>query len=527
MSEVAGNLYQQGLPPLRGMQQIARDLASFPHHADAERALPHVQRRYAVLRLRQLFVPTARHVRMAEGIDMLMRAGYEGRDPAAWKFEARQRRLARSNILRAPASRPVGCEGGAGCGFLIGAPGMGKTQTVEQALRSYEQLIELPGLPAQVSWLKLECPDKGSIRSLCFQFFDELSRLVGKSDYTALFMHRRAGEDALMHQMALAANFHGLGLLVIDEIQHIGRVAGEEHQMMSFLTQLTNQLGIPVLFVGTLSILAHIQRTGRMARRSVGPACAIWKPLTRGSEWQSCLTRLWTYQWTQEPTELDDELVDIFFEETGGIIDLAVKLYIAVQLRLLYRSEMDAQADEIIRPNFVRGVARTDFAPVRPMVKALNTGDPAKLARFEDLHSFERNYWANMKALVGPSQIPVTATSTDLNHAADAEATGGLQMIISQLQREGIGDDIIFNLIDQIRHKGLDPDDNPFAFFAAAKDILRKAKRPKRPSAKLDVDALNDRDLRKLIEIAATKGLTPLEAISEAGLAGIWPEAAS
>lgn len=525
MAEVAGNLYQQGLPPLRGMQQIACDLASFPHHSDAERALPHVQRRYAVLRLRQLFIPSARHVRMAEGIDMLMRAGYEGRDPAAWKFEARQRRLASRHQMRAPTSRPLGCAGGAGCGFLIGAPGMGKTRTVEQALRRYEQLIELPGLPAQVSWLKLECPDKGSIRSLCFQFFDELSRVVGKADYAALYLHRRAGEDALMHQMAMAANFHGLGLLIIDEIQHIGRVAGEEHQMMSFLTQLTNQLGIPVLFVGTLSMLAHIQRTGRMARRSVGPACALWKPLTRGSEWQSCFRRLWTYQWTQEPTSLDDELAEIFFEESGGIIDLAVKLYAAVQLRLLYRSEMDAHANEIIIPGFVRSVARTDFAPVRPMVEALNAGDPAKLARFEDLHSFERNYWANMQALVGQSQIPVTVPRTTLHHIVDAEALGGLQMIISQLQRDGIGDDIIFNVIDQVRHKGLDPDDNPFTFFGAAKDILRKTKRSRRTGAKLDMDALDDRDLRKLVATAAKRGLTPLEAISGANLGGIWPGA--
>ena len=47
---------------------------------------------------------------------------------------------------------------------------------------------------------------------------------------------------------------------------------------MTFLTQLTNQLGIPVVFIGTLSVLPQVQRTARMARRSVGPACALWEP---------------------------------------------------------------------------------------------------------------------------------------------------------------------------------------------------------------------------------------------------------
>lgn len=526
MGKLAANLYQQGLPALRSMQQIASDLASFPHFSNAERDLPHVQRRYAVLRLRQLFIPTARNVRMAEGIDMLIRAGYDGRDPSGWQFEARQRKLSIRARFKAPATRAPGCENGAGCGFLIGAPGMGKTRTVEQALRIYPQKIDLPDLPAQVSWLKLECPDKGAIRSLCLQFFDELSRVVGSTDYTALFMDRRAGEEALMHQMAMAASFHGLGLLVIDEVQHIGRVTGEEHQMMSFLTQLTNQLGIPVLFVGTLSMLPHIQRTGRMARRSVGPACATWMPLQNGPEWKACFKRLWQYQWTRSETSLDDELADVFFEEAGGIIDLAVKLYIAVQLRLMYRSELEESADEAILPGFVQGVARTDFAPVRPMVRALCAGDPSRLAQFEDLHGFEQNYWANMQALVGPPQATVEI-STSTSPPLASEVIGGLQMIISQFQKEGLGDDIIFNLVDQVRHRGLDPDKDPFKFFEAAQGLLKKTNHPKRRRANVDYDALEEDDLRKLAAQAAARGLTPLEAFSEAGLAGIWPKALS
>lgn len=524
-AELPRNPYVESLPPLATMRELARQIANRPHHSDAERGLRPVERRYALMRLRQLFVPSARHVRFAEGVDMLLRSGYEGRDPSGAKFTRRQASLARrAEKAPLPSPRPLGCASGAGSGFLIGAPGMGKTRTVEQILRRYKQTTDLPNLPTQVLWLKLECPDKGSIRSLCMQFFEELSRVVGSTDYEALLAPRKASEDDLMNRMALAASFHGLGILVIDEIQHIGRHTGEEHQLMIFLTQLTNQLAIPVLFMGTLSVLGEVQRTGRMARRSVGPACAIWMPRAKDDEWRALLSEVWRYQWTEGGTPLDEELADAFFECTGGILDLMVKLYLSVQLRLIYRSEVGAGRDEVITPAFVRSVAEADFAPVRPMVEALCLGDRSKLARFDDLHAFDRSYWGALDQLMdrrigrpletGPVELPKVAVPEGDHY----------QLIWSKLQSEGLGDDLILQLIDKVRAEGRDAQEDPLGFFERVRKLSKSKKSRQKREAGADPATLDRDDLRKLVAEAAGQGLTPLEAIKGAGLGGIWPE---
>ncbi|WPZ07595.1 AAA family ATPase [Pelagerythrobacter marinus] len=520
------NPYLDVLPPLATMNELARQIGSRPHHSDAERTLRHVERRYCVLRLRQLFIPAARHVRFGEGIDMLLRSGYEGRDPSRGQFIRRQAALAKrgKKDLLLPA-RPLGCDSGAGSGFLIGAPGMGKTRTIEQMLKRYPQAADLPNLPRQVVWIKLECPERGSIRSLCLQFFDELTRLAGSTDYGALLAPRRASDDDLMNRMALAAAWHGVGILVIDEIQHIGRHTGEEHQLMTFLTRLTNQLAIPVLLAGTLSVLGQVQKTGRMARRSVGPACAVWMPRPQDREWRSLLEQLWRFQWTQTATELDEELAETFFECTGGILDLLVKLYVSVQLRLIYRSEVGGGRDEVITPAFVRGVAEADFAPVRPMIEALCLGDSSSLRRFDDLHAFDRSYWGALEQLMEHKMQQPIDTGGAVSPKIAVREGDHYQLIWSKLQTEGLGDDLILQLIDKVRAQGHDARQDPLGFFEHVRKLIRGRKSKRKDEVAFDPAILEDRDLRKLVAEAAGRGLTPLEAIRGAGLTGIWPEA--
>lgn len=43
------------------------------------------------------------------------------------------------------------------------------------------------------------------------------------------------------------------------------------------------------------------------------------------------MKRLFEYQWLDKPLALTEEIVDVFYRETCGIIDQAVSLWIAVQ----------------------------------------------------------------------------------------------------------------------------------------------------------------------------------------------------
>ncbi len=63
---------------------------------------------------------------------------------------------------------------------------------------------------------------------------------------------KRHGAETMLALMAQTANMFALGLLVIDEIQHLSRAKVWRFKKMlnSFVT-MTNTIGIPVLFVGT------------------------------------------------------------------------------------------------------------------------------------------------------------------------------------------------------------------------------------------------------------------------------------
>jgi len=322
----------------------------------------------------------------------------------------------------------------------------------------------------------------------------------------------------------MAAAFHGLGILVIDEIQNIGRHTGEEHLLMTFLTQLTNQIGIPILMMGTLSVLPQIRRTGRMARRSVGPACAVWMPRGRDNEWHALLEEVWRYQWTDVATPLGPELREVFFECTGGILDLMIKLSISVQLRLIYRSELGGASSEIITPSFLRSVAEADFAPVRSMVKALCLGDTSKLMRFDDMHAFDCSYWSTLEQIMDRPIKRAGQGSVAQVSIPTVPEGDHYQLVMAKLQSEGFGADLVLQWVDQVRAAGLDAQTDPIGFYKEVKKLIRSSKRRKGGAIPLDPATLEDHDLRRLVAEAANRGLTPLEAIKAAGLSGIWPD---
>jgi hypothetical protein len=521
------NLYTQALPRRCSLEDRASDMTFLPHVDPAERSLRHVDRRFALMRLTKFFIPAARHLRFGEAVDMLIETGYEHRNPGSGNFERRAGIVAkRARSIKARGALPQLAAPSLTCA-LIGAPGMGKSRTIDLTLARYDQVVRHTSLPTQVIWLKLECPKRGSIRSLCLQFLMQLSALVGNTDYMDMYGVASASDGELQNIMAMLANFHGLGMLIVDEIQHIGRSGDGEHELMTFLTSLSNQLRIPVLFIGTLSVLGQIEKTGRMARRSVGVGSATWEPLKRGDEWDSLFATLWRHQWTSQYTEPTAELADAFYTASGGIHDLLIKLFLATQLRLIYRSEVRGTDDEVITPDFVQQVARVDFRPVKHIVEALVNGDDRKLRRFDDMHAFDEQFRASMLDLTGPAIAPRLLSSQAAKEKQDAakiELGDHYQIVWSRLQKMGLGDDIILRVIDAARAEGFDAEKDLLGFYEKVLKLKAKAKRRPRPGNNLNIDALDPGDLRYIVLNASKSGMTAFEALLEKGLRGLAPD---
>ena len=79
----------------------------------------------------------------------------------------------------------------------------------------------------------------------------------------------------LMHLTTLLINYN-VGVLVIDEIQHLSKLKNESMDMLDFLVTLTNMFSVPMIFIGTSKARRLFQYNFRLARRIQSVAILKW-----------------------------------------------------------------------------------------------------------------------------------------------------------------------------------------------------------------------------------------------------------
>jgi hypothetical protein len=246
----------------------------------------------------------------------------------------------------------------------------------------YPQVIEhaQPIHLTQIVWLKIDCPPDGSLKSLCINFFQRIDQLLG-TDYEAKYVRSRTSTDVLMGYMPMVANLHGLGVLIIDEVQNLSLAkSGGAETLLNFFVTLVNTIGLPVILIGTMKALSMLQGDFRHARRTAGVGSFTFDRLSPGQQWDYLLEGLWAYQWTKIETPLTPEINETLYAETQGITDVMVKLYALTQHRAI------SSGKEEITPELIRHVAKTSLVIIQPMIEALRTRDPTKIQQYSDLH---------------------------------------------------------------------------------------------------------------------------------------------
>lgn len=387
IDEYDENPYIQALPRLDSNQSIVSKLFQEPLYRDEECLLDTSIRVHLVQRLYNLFQPLPTHIRIWNMISSLMRQGYLARNPFNREYihflheSGRAIINKQANYIQQSTFKTT-----ASTGTLIGFSGMGKTTTVNKVLSHMPQVIlhnQYKGTvfsQIQLTWLKLEAPHNASLKALCLQYFMKLDEILGTNNFK-LYVSRNLSVDAMLPLMGQAGQNVGLGLLVIDEFQHF--VGRHMNQTMSYFVTLINSFGIPVLFIGTPAAYPIFESELRLARRVTGTGEIIWNNMEKDEEFKLLLGRLWKYQWLKYRTELSDDLVDIFYEETQGITDLVIKLFINVQ------EEAIVSGKELICATLVRKVAKQRFRALKGMLEAIKSKNPYKVAKYEDIKRLE------------------------------------------------------------------------------------------------------------------------------------------
>ncbi|MBL9059940.1 MAG: ATP-binding protein, partial [Mangrovicoccus sp.] len=273
---------------------------------------------------------------------------------------------------------------------LIGVSGMGKTISTTRILNRYPETIvhSDPFHIVQVPWVRLEYPHKVSVKQLCPSFFDRMDALLG-TDFARRYGGARSSIDGVVLQMAAIDNSHAIGLIVIDEIQHLMEARGTgRDEMLNFLVTLVNHCSTPVMLIGTPRALPLLQGAFRQARRASGLGSLSWGRMARGATWDAFVTQIWSCQWTREPSPLSDEIREVLYDESQGIVDVVIKLYLVAQLRAISRSAL-WPGRERLDAALLRRAARVHLALIRPMIESLRSGKGQYRPDFDDLRALD------------------------------------------------------------------------------------------------------------------------------------------
>ncbi|WHY86526.1 ATP-binding protein [Neobacillus novalis] len=380
----------EALPPIFTEEEVVDQLSVLPPYDEKERSLNANYRFHCLQRLFQYFQPFENHLDLEQRISRAIRQGYLHRNPMkkeeVMRVHESYRAIKEGKFLKTyqtEAKRTA-------AGFtIIGLSGIGKSTAIERVLSFYPQLIkhhEYQGKPfiyTQISWLKLDCPFDGSLKGLCMSFFAELDRLLG-SNYLNKFGAQKNTTDLMLQRMAHLSSLHGIGLLIIDEIQHLSlSKSGGSDKMLNFFVTLVNTIGIPVLMVGTNKAISILQSEFRQARRGSGQGDMVWSQMPQDESWDLFVDGMWEYQWTTDFTELTSDFSDLLYEESQGILDIAVKLFMLAQVRAISTGE------EKISKQIVKQVARDSLRLVQPMLNALRSGIPSEIAKYEDIRPID------------------------------------------------------------------------------------------------------------------------------------------
>lgn len=313
-----------------------------PPFNESERQIPNHLRMHCAERISDLFIPFNSYQLLEESLRTIIYKGYSHRNPLDLDYICRTRQ---KNLLN---SRSIFNFGGS----LIGLEGTGKRTAISRILSTkYKQTYEHVNkerrfIIEQVLWILIDCPVETPTRMICLHILHDIDRVLGTS-YSELFYWQK--EDELLAQVAKILWLHGVGLLIINNIQVL--LASNEKIIKSFfeyLSQISDCVGIPVIVIGVPEVESMLP--DKYKRNTF-----IWHSLDFDSEWDLLVKKLLRYQWTPQIAEVGDVSFELF-SNSSGIIDVAIRIYISCQQHCIKYNLPK------IDSNIIRAIAELEYS---------------------------------------------------------------------------------------------------------------------------------------------------------------------
>ncbi len=504
----------EALPDLIDDESVIDILSEYPYFNKEETKLDKIYRCHLVQRIFQYFQPLGIHLDLYNKFSIILRQGYISRNPITLAYVQRFNEGYKQILNN---DYELKFKNNASGFTIVGVSGMGKTTTVNRILCSIPQVILHSKYKDrilnmyQVTWIKLECPHDGSIKALCLNFFKKIDNILN-SNYLRKYGSGRLSANAMIPIMAQVCRSVNLGVLIIDEIQNLNSAkSGGAEKMLNFFLNLINEIGVPIILIGTPSAIEILQSKFRLARRNSSMGVIYWDKLDKDMNWKLLIEGLWQYQWTKQYTELTDELSDILYEESQGIIDIALKIYAMAQIKSITSTK-----SEKITVNLIKKVSRENFKLIKPMLDALKTGNINKIAQYEDISfSIDNLIKKEVDSLEVQKRIEKLKKHQEAKKIDEINDTK--MKVIEKLSVLDIDLIKAGRYIDNIISSSKDKDVNDIV-KEVLKKVLNNEKEEEKKVRKSVKVQLQNCDIRRIVSEGRKKKLSAYEVLSRTGI---------
>jgi hypothetical protein len=379
------NPYILALPPILTDAECAVCLSRMHPYNSEIRSAPPQLRTQAMWEARNFHVALEDDLRLYRHVSELLRCGYLYRNPLDPRYAAM---IARARLLGAQGhsfeteSEPLAL-------LVTGPTGTGKSRRRKRVLDLFDQLIvhsQFHGRPLhchQVVYLKLVCPQNGSVKNLMQQIFIDLDALLpGHKFYQRYARGGRNSAADMFPGLTTATMVAGVGAIFVDELQNISEAAsGGAAETLNFFDRLTN-VGVPVILIGTPKVQDQFADRARSTRRGSVRGQLVSGPLAcpptqatmdppgaePDSEWAVFCRALWRYQYTNIATPYAPELAAELFRLSQGFVGPAVTIYFLAQRHVI------GGQDERLTKNVMRSAVQHELPDLTELLEKYRDG---------------------------------------------------------------------------------------------------------------------------------------------------------
>lgn len=302
---------------------------------------------------------------------------------------------------------------------------MGKSTLIDRIVgymgNQLHRHVRFDGKPfteKQILFLRRNCPEHCTVGTLCSTFGDYTDRVLGLKLYSGVFAKLQGGSRTLyLSEISRIIKNHHVGLLVLDEFQNLSLMGVGAKKIIALLVNLRDELGLPIVVVGTYKALRLLEGDMSTARRLVeGGYFDLERPASAAVDsWVDLCQIAWGYQWVRSPVDFDSEICEALYEVSQGITGIMISAFAFAQLAAI------EDGTERVDATLIRKVYLERMKPLHPAIRILQSGDPILMDKFDDLY---KNLWPTKdrgEDLDAPEALAAAKTNGESANTEEAE----------------------------------------------------------------------------------------------------------